>query len=302
MNRVARILVCMLVAAFAFTSCTASLEKDPLEVIEVGVERHAVFPSNMDMIYLSSLSDNYIYGQQSDDADVFVVCVLNTSPYRYEVFATSEGLSSGSTYNGIGVSGSNDTERVRGLQNYESAGCYYEGTYDSISITKPNSNWTGTLWWEMNNGDDVVEHGYRNNNNWSLVTFGNQGNDWLYGTNGTDWLYGGLGNDHLFGYDRNDVLYGNEDHDELEGGIGPDLLVGGSGNDTMDGGHGADTMYGYPGNDTMDGGSHNDKMYGGDGDDDMDGGSGSDVVDGDAHSAGDTCTNGPTFRDCEFIL
>lgn len=289
-----------LIATLFVVSCTASLSKDPLEVIEVGVDRYPVFPSNMDIISLSSSSDDYLYGMDYDDEDMFVVCVYHTGNERYEVYDTSDGMSSTSSYNGVGLSGSSDGETINGLQASTSAACYYPGTYDSLSLRPPNADWTGTLWVELNGGNDYIRHGHRTNNNWDLVTLGGSGIDSLLGTNGTDWLYGGPDGDHLYGYDRNDVLYGEQGPDVMYGGIGTDFMVGGDSADRMYGGQGADTMYGYPGNDTMEGGSENDKMWGGSGDDNMDGGTGTDTIRGEAHVSGDTCVNGPNIYTCEL--
>jgi Ca2+-binding RTX toxin-like protein len=105
----------------------------------------------------------------------------------------------------------------------------------------------------------------------SLVAFGEQGNDTLVG---------GSANDELHGDQGSDVLYGNDGNDTLEGDQGKDMLAGGFGDDALAGDNGCDTLYGETGADTLRGGNGKDLLDGGDDNDDLDGERGSDSLTG----------------------
>lgn len=296
-NRVFQALILAAIFCFgiALFGCVMETETD-LEETSIGVGHYPVFPSNVDMIHLSSASDQYLYGSGTT-SQLFIVCVWDDTDDRWEYYDSSWGMTSSSSYNGVGINGTDDSEYLAAIPGSTTGRCYYpDDSY--INITTAHASWVGTLWIEMDGGDDQVYHMGRQNNSYTNVTFGNEGNDYLYGSDYTDWLYGGNGEDTIYAYGGNDVVYGEADDDPmLDGGDGPDLMVGGGGDDTMYGGNGADTMYGYPGDDIMLGEELNDKMYGGSGYDTMNGGTGYDLVDGQGDE--DDCVNGPNIRNCE---
>lgn len=91
------------------------------------------------------------------------------------------------------------------------------------------------------------------------------GNDTLRGFSGADTLIGGLGNDSLQGEDGNDQLFGGEGADVLLGGSGNDFMLGEAGNDTLNGGAGLDYLDGGAGSNVLDGGDSADSLYATDG-------------------------------------
>ncbi|NEQ49236.1 MAG: hypothetical protein F6K11_03760 [Leptolyngbya sp. SIO3F4] len=72
-------------------------------------------------------------------------------------------------------------------------------------------------------------------NAFSLINNGTEGNDTLRGGLGEDRIIAGAGNDELFGEYANDQLFGQD---------GDDILLGGSGNDILNGGNGSDILLG----------------------------------------------------------
>lgn len=75
------------------------------------------------------------------------------------------------------------------------------------------------------------------------------------GTDGNDELNGGLGNDSIFGGLGDDILIGYQGDDFLDGGLGNDILVGFEGRDILAGGAGDDIYQinsDYPGSEVID--------------------------------------------------
>lgn len=82
------------------------------------------------------------------------------------------------------------------------------------------------------------------------------------GSDGDDSLNGGLGADRIFGYGGNDILLGYDDNDLLDGGDGNDEIIGGEGSDQLIGGGGDDYLLGEGGNDVLVGGNGHDWLSG----------------------------------------
>ena len=76
----------------------------------------------------------------------------------------------------------------------------------------------------------------------NVITFGDDGNDWLAGDGGNDVMHGGKGHDVLDGDGGNDRLFGDEGNDVVRGGKGKDLIEGGAGKDWLSGGKDSDTF------------------------------------------------------------
>jgi Ca2+-binding RTX toxin-like protein len=109
-----------------------------------------------------------------------------------------------------------------------------------------------------------------------ILSYGDDGDDFLYGSNAADSLYSGNGHDFVHGSSGNDLvngdlgndtLYGGDGNDTLLGGAGNDSLIGDEGSDSLDGGSGADTLYGGDGNDTYLIDNLNDYIFDSDGND-----------------------------------
>lgn len=140
-------------------------------------------------------------------------------------------------------------------------------------------------------GDDyiIVE-----DENYTQVVAGEEGDDTIVGSIGANNLSGGEGFDHLIGNEADDRLAGDSDGDLIEGHGGDDAIYGGdsgrgrdsqgrfsqdydlidgtddhtpSGDDTLFGGDGDDLMLAYDGDDLLFGGDDDDRIFGGADDD-----------------------------------
>lgn len=144
-------------------------------------------------------------------------------------------------------------------------------------------------------GDDYIDGGNGND-----VIRGNAGNDFILGGAGDDSIEGDdvstpgteHGDDTIDAGDGNDTVWGGGGADIIKGGAGDDVLNGdydpsqlalaAHGNDSLYGGDGNDTLVGNGGDDYLDGGADSDILDGGEGNDRLIGGAGDDQLVGGA--------------------
>jgi Ca2+-binding RTX toxin-like protein len=110
----------------------------------------------------------------------------------------------------------------------------FDGPYDAFYGTNPDLS-THFVTRDIGNGID-------DNDTYTEVLFGSEGNDVVNGNGG---FY-----DAIFGRGGDDELHGGDDFDNIRGGSGDDKLYGDEGDDTLRGDVGNDTLDGGNGNDT----------------------------------------------------